>query len=74
MLLMMVLSTAFSPQTSLCKHQHSLAALGSSPSDAYNGFSVINFHGYPSAVKQLLFPRGNAANPGRIQISGYMGT
>ncbi|KAK9895905.1 D-xylulose 5-phosphate/D-fructose 6-phosphate phosphoketolase [Cystobasidium minutum MCA 4210] len=33
---------------------------------------IVNFHGYPSAVKTLLFPRGNAANPGRFQISGYI--
>jgi xylulose-5-phosphate/fructose-6-phosphate phosphoketolase len=29
---------------------------------------IINFHGYPSAVKQLLFGR---VNPDRFQINGY---
>jgi xylulose-5-phosphate/fructose-6-phosphate phosphoketolase len=34
--------------------------------------SIVNFHGFPSAVKQLLWDRGSPANPSRFTILGYI--
>jgi xylulose-5-phosphate/fructose-6-phosphate phosphoketolase len=51
------------------KHPHGLAQALFDALFTDNRSVIFNFHGYPSAVQQLLFNRGN---PHRFHINGYI--